>query len=268
MNLERLELLVGSFVFSALVILFVLIFSISGTYALRPGYYSIQANFSNAGGLRKGSPVQLSGRPVGEVGKFEMIRDAQTGVDDVLVTMYIRKKIQIREQAVARIYGTTFALSEPFVEIRQGGNEDGDFVEPGDIIQGIPAANLDDLVKDAEVALVHARSIFEQVDKAISDPEISKAFRDTLYNVRNVSYSLNEVLGHKDSDINQSIDDLSASLEKMRIVFDRVEKGEGTLGKLTASDELYTELMDFVKDLKAHPWKLLHKEKDKKFILF
>jgi phospholipid/cholesterol/gamma-HCH transport system substrate-binding protein len=263
---DDLELIVGTVVVGALVVLFVFVFSISGTYALRPGYYQLKAQFSYVGGLRKGSPVELAGRPIGEVGRLDLVRDPQSGRDFVNVIMYIQKKVQIREKAYGRIYGTSFALSEPHVEIIQGGNEDGRFLEPGAMIHGVDPAVLDNLVGEAEKAIVHMRSVMEQMDAAISDPELQKVFRDTLYNMRNVTYSLNELLGGKESNVAQSVEDLAQAVKTLRTTMDKVDKGEGTIGKLVSSDELYNELMAFVKDLKAHPWKLMQKDDKSKLL--
>ncbi|MFA5168324.1 MAG: MlaD family protein [Candidatus Omnitrophota bacterium] len=48
-------------------------------------------------------------------------------------------------------------------------------------------------------------------------------------------------------------------------ILGKVEKGDGTLGKLLKEDELYKEMEAFMKDVRAHPWKLLRKgSKDKR----
>lgn len=47
------------------------------------------------------------------------------------------------------------------------------------------------------------------------------------------------------------------------VVVERLKKGEGTVGKLLVEEKIYNDLEGFVADIKAHPWKLLHKEKEK-----
>ncbi|MFH1406680.1 MAG: MlaD family protein [Candidatus Omnitrophota bacterium] len=39
-------------------------------------------------------------------------------------------------------------------------------------------------------------------------------------------------------------------------LLDNISMGRGTIGKLLKDDEIYNDLRDFVKDIKAHPWKL------------
>jgi phospholipid/cholesterol/gamma-HCH transport system substrate-binding protein len=58
-----------------------------------------------------------------------------------------------------------------------------------------------------------------------------------------------------------NIESTSASLSH---IINNVEKGEGTLGSLLVKDELYMEMEAFVKDVRAHPWKLLKKDSQDK----
>lgn len=54
-----------------------------------------------------------------------------------------------------------------------------------------------------------------------------------------------------------------AITESADAILKRLEKGEGTIGKLLVEEEIYNDLRDFVKDIKAHPWKLLVKERER-----
>lgn len=65
-------------------------------------------------------------------------------------------------------------------------------------------------------------------------------------------------------DTPETLKNLSASMASLERILARIEKGEGTMGKLTSNDELYQEVRDFVAELKAHPWRLLKKDKDDK----
>ena len=39
----------------------------------------------------------------------------------------------------------------------------------------------------------------------------------------------------------------------------RINRAEGTVGKLIAEDEIYNDLRDFTKEIKTHPWRLFKK---------
>jgi phospholipid/cholesterol/gamma-HCH transport system substrate-binding protein len=50
----------------------------------------------------------------------------------------------------------------------------------------------------------------------------------------------------------------------LEVIFGRLSRGEGTIGKLLVEEKVYDNIEDFTSDIKAHPWKLLHKGKDSK----
>ena len=47
-------------------------------------------------------------------------------------------------------------------------------------------------------------------------------------------------------------------------ILDRVEAGQGTVGKLLQDETLYNQMTDLMEDLKRNPWKLLHRPREKK----
>jgi len=51
--------------------------------------------------------------------------------------------------------------------------------------------------------------------------------------------------------------------EDIKVIFDRLRNGEGTLGKFLVKDDVYDNVEDFTSDIKQHPWKLLHKTSDR-----
>lgn len=65
-------------------------------------------------------------------------------------------------------------------------------------------------------------------------------------------------------------DTAKAVTESAKIVLERLEKGEGTIGKLLVEEEIYEDLKitaenlkDLSEDIKSHPWKLLAKGREK-----
>ena len=61
----------------------------------------------------------------------------------------------------------------------------------------------------------------------------------------------------------QLVTQLEVSAQSLQTITKKVESGEGTLGKLLMDDHLYRDLEDLISDLKRHPWKLLHREREK-----
>lgn len=60
--------------------------------------------------------------------------------------------------------------------------------------------------------------------------------------------------------------DIALKLEKVAdsldLILNQVKTGRGTVGKLIFDEELYDGVNGMVKDLKANPWKLLHRPRD------
>ena len=60
----------------------------------------------------------------------------------------------------------------------------------------------------------------------------------------------------------QLVRQLDASAQSLRTITQKVETGEGTLGKLLMDDKLYHDIEDLIADIKRHPWKLLHRGRE------
>jgi len=57
---------------------------------------------------------------------------------------------------------------------------------------------------------------------------------------------------------------LEVAADSLNHILERVEAGEGTIGKLLADDTLHRQMTELMEDLKRHPWKLLHRPREKK----
>ena len=64
------------------------------------------------------------------------------------------------------------------------------------------------------------------------------------------------------------MDELTKDMRKLAssagVVMQRLEDGEGTVGKLLTEEKIYDDLEILVEDIKNHPWKLFYKTKKKK----
>ena len=57
--------------------------------------------------------------------------------------------------------------------------------------------------------------------------------------------------------------ELKALADSTAVIMGRLERGEGTIGKLLVEEKIYNDLELLVEDIRKHPWKLFHKTKDK-----
>lgn len=62
----------------------------------------------------------------------------------------------------------------------------------------------------------------------------------------------------------QLVGRLETAADSLNHILERIEAGEGTVGKLLAEDTLHQQMVDLMEDLKKHPWKLLHRPRQTK----
>ncbi len=204
------EFKVGLFVFLALFIFFVIVFSISD-FSLKQGYtFLVRFNFVN--GLEPAAPVRLAGVKVGEVKEIRVTK----GRPPVEALLWLKKGSPVGKDS--RVYISSLGLlGEKYVEISPG--KSSVLVKSGETIIG---------------------------SDPISLQELSHLGEQTIRKADRVIGNLEETIIH------------------LNFIFERINKGEGTIGKLLSDEELYNEIRDLVQDIKRHPWKLFWKTKERK----
>ncbi|MDX5421543.1 MAG: MlaD family protein [Hymenobacteraceae bacterium] len=136
------SVIVGIFVFLAIVILVAGIFTLAGQQKRFIGTITLTAVFDDVGGLRPGNNVWFSGVKVGTVKSIDLF-----GASQVLVTLNVEERAQqfIRENALARISSESFIGNKNIVI--EGGSQEAPPVENGDRIQGVNPLDTDDLIE-------------------------------------------------------------------------------------------------------------------------
>ena len=103
-----------------------------------------------------------------------------------------------------------------------------------------------------------------EVDKLISDnhDNINQSFKNinqTTQSLKQVSDSVAQI------DIKKITKDLEKSVANIKAVTDKIEKGQGSLGKLVQDDQLYKnlegatkEMEELLNDIKTNPKRYVH----------
>ncbi len=260
-------MMVGLFVLIGFTVLSLMVFFVSGVYFFRSGY-SVSVMYDYVDILDKGAPVRMAGVRVGEVSEVNLISGGGDSYSRVNVKLFINEGVKIWEHYAFEIRGTHI-LSEPHIEITPLPG-DGQMIQDGAQIEGTKLVPLEDLIK-------RAHHIAEGLDEMVSGPEdpakpgvrTAPGMRDLVVNLSKLSASLEKIFSGSEDDMKKTITQLRSAADSLAVVMDRIEKGEGTAGSLIVKDEVYNDLRDFVKDVKAHPWKLLKKDgSGKKFLFF
>ena len=125
------QLRVGLTVVVGSVILAVLIFLMSGTGGWFTRKIHLKAYLDNAGGLREGAPVRLSGVDIGNVIKVRVVSGRPTTPVEVIMKVATTYAFDLHKDSVATL-ATAGVLGETFVDI-DSSTAKGPEVHDGDL---------------------------------------------------------------------------------------------------------------------------------------
>ncbi len=132
------ELTVGVFIIAGIICLSYLSIKLGKMEVLGAEGYDVYAIFSDTGGLRPGSSVEIAGVEIGRVKKV-YLEDYRARI-----VMHLSKDIKIQEDAIASIK-TKGLIGQKYVVITPGGAEE--IIPPGGRIRETqPAVGLEDLI--------------------------------------------------------------------------------------------------------------------------
>lgn len=139
-NKYKIEVMVGIFVLLGLLCVGYLTIKLGKLQLIGGNYYTINARFSNIGGLKEGNEVQVSGVVVGRVDSIELNPDDFS----VIVHMNILKNVKLTDDSIASIK-TSGLIGDKFVKISPGGSDI--VLNAGDtLIDTTPPVDLEELI--------------------------------------------------------------------------------------------------------------------------
>jgi phospholipid/cholesterol/gamma-HCH transport system substrate-binding protein len=252
--------------------------------------YSIYAGFPEVGGLTEDDPIDVNGVELGRVETVHLNRH------NVVVGMGIGEGVAIPVDSRVSLRSVGI-MGERFITIKTGAA--GRNVQPGDTLIGEFDAGMSEVLGYAgnvlgelNQATQELRSILESIkgdDKlktsmdnlqevsndlrsltTDSKPRLTTAIRnfervathlDSLISRRYaVLDSSLESMGRAGGQFESAINDLSETSAALKEITDRLQSGEGTLGKLLTEEEFLnkldktvTNLDDLITDIKLHP---------------
>lgn len=213
------QLRVGLTVVVASIILMVLIFLMSGTGGWFTRKITLKSYFDNAGGLRVGAPVRLSGVDIGNVTKIRIVGGNPLTPVEVTMKVATTYSFSLRKDSVA-LLSTAGVLGETFVDIDSSVAK-GPAVVNGDTLATRSEPELQDVVRASQGTLQNVDSLVKRLDRIIAFIEsgqgsIGKVIYDPgLY------------------------DRLNSTVAEFKGLMDDIQRGKGSLGPLLTSDEAY-----------------------------
>ena len=256
------------------------------------------AVYDNAEGLMVGTPVTIQGFQVGTIDQISLL----SGNKDIAVRFRVEKEYEFSKNSIAKIYeagllgGKSLAVDPKF--------DGADLAQSGDTLQSAIAPGLSELVNDKltplqekiESMITHAdsvliafysvldpdaqfqlksaienlnasisnfRSIGETINNSLSE---NGQLHQTFDNLADLSADLSVVSSSlKEANLDNTFEDLGFAVGNLSQILDRMEEGEGSLGKLITKDDLHLSLEQtnaqiqlLLEDMRLNPKRYVH----------
>jgi phospholipid/cholesterol/gamma-HCH transport system substrate-binding protein len=247
--------------------------------------------FKNVSGLKEGDPVRVSGVKKGRVGPVRLQR-----VGHVTVTLQLDPEVRPHKDARATVAAADF-LGAKYVDYDPGVSDT--LLARGEAIQGLTEEQFADV---AQGAAKSAQELIANVNKGLNPGELAADIHNTLIATQRgmnaltqatngpaiqqtqaTLKSLERVMSHLDTLLGAAnptvtgkrLDTLSTNLTQLtrslsdatgslKGLLDKMDKGEGTLGKMATDTMLYKNLnatlkslSELLTDLKERPGRYL-----------
>lgn len=267
------EFWVGLFAGFGFLILTFIIFFVGGISIFKHGY-TVTLKFDYVSILDKGAPVRMAGVRVGEVSEVDLQFDETLKKNRVFVKVFLNRGTEVRGNYIFSVQGA-YVLSEPHIEITPQPGEEP-LIKNGAVMEGVGPVQIDELITHSLHIAQEMDAILTKVRTMTDDKQLTDALKVMVVNFADLSVQMKEFMQGNQDDMTKSVknirsfsESLDQSAEQFHDLMGRVNKGDGTVGKLLNSEEIYNDMKDLVADLKKHPWKLLKKDSGgKKFFFF
>lgn len=283
------EARVGIFVLVGVIAFFAVLLTMTDVGTFRGRYY-LNTMVEDAGGMRRGDPVQMRGVNIGRVTGFDMV----PGGVAVRLELYDEYEVPADSRVAIESAGL---LGGMIVEVVPGNSPEE--IEDGATIPGVSAAGAD-LMGTAAALGTQADSVLSRANALLSQETVGAVnqsaveLRTLLTELSGLAAQQRQELAALSGSLRRSaegverattggelersvtrIDSLTLRLDQttqslnrasgsLETVLARMERGEGTLGKLSQDEALYTNLNatvtslnELVAEIKANPKKYL-----------
>ncbi|MGJ8684414.1 MAG: MlaD family protein [Nonlabens sp.] len=260
-------------------------------------YYAV---YNNVEGLTKSAPVTVNGLRVGNIDDIKFL----DGNGRLIVKFHVNGDFEFSSESTASVYSTSLIGGKalaivPNFESTAPPAKSGDTLS-SKLDKGLQGEVMDQFIplKDKmEHMIVSADSVLVAVNKTLN-PETRKAIsaslvelNKTLVEFQGLSRNANSLLADNKESLGRTIKNLDTTTENFakisdtlaqvqiagtvkqleetisnfNTVIEKVNNGEGSLGKLMTDDELYTNLTraseqaaDLLQDMKLNPKRYVH----------
>jgi len=237
----NIETKIGVFVLFSFIVSIVGVMKLSDVRLERR--YKLYFIFKDVQGLRSKSPVKIAGVEIGRVEKIELAEG------QAKVVVKIDNDVPIYENARVRVR-LIGLIGSQFLDLQPGSPEKAR-LKDGDILYGDVARSFSDLMDK----LANLRSVSDSLNQAIGLQkqeltELVKNLNEFTVDLKGMASDLHHITSTKKEDIEVSITKLRSLLERLDELVQKVQSGEGAVGRLVSDKEMGDEVKKTVTHLK------------------
>ena len=256
------ETKVGIFVLAGLVALVIMTVLLGDIHLEKR--YKIRILFNDVSGLPEKAQVRRAGVVVGKVTDIELVDNKAQ------VVASIRKDVKIHRDARARI--VSFGIvGTKYLEITSGSEKES-LLQDGDTITGIDPVSIDRAVEEV---LLGVADLVEEIRGIGKEKELGKSLRIFLDNIGDATRKLNKALGTEGQELEETIKNLNQlsanireitdginresiagslqklerSLDEIAEVAEKLNRGEGAMGRLLTDEKMGEQIEEVVESL-------------------
>ncbi|MGA2132338.1 MAG: MlaD family protein [Bryobacteraceae bacterium] len=259
------ELKIGVVAFSAMIVLAVLIFLLTGSRSIFQRNETLRTYMSDAAGMTESTPVRLNGILVGAVQSIKL-----SGSKDLRRAVEFELQVQgkymkdIPEDSTASITAANL-LGNKFIDITKGQSPVP--VKPGAELRALQTQDIPELMAQSANLISTLQDISKRADSMLADIDagkgnLGKLLRDDeLYNrlngiaqegqellsdVRNGKGTLSKLL--YDDSLYQEV---RAPIKRIDAMLADLQQGQGTAGKLLKDPQVYDDARDTLAQMRT-----------------
>jgi phospholipid/cholesterol/gamma-HCH transport system substrate-binding protein len=230
--------LVGIFVGGGLLLFTLGLFLIGDRRQLFSDSIELFAEFEEISGLQTGAPVRVSGGDAGEVVEI-IVPPGPQAKFRVRFRVVEEYHSVLRSDSVATIL-TDGLVGNKFLEIGAGSDQ-GHHVEDGGAIDSREPFDLADLMQDV-------RDTVTKVNESIDD--VKGGIDKTLESAASVVDHTDQLIVRVSDDVENVIASSSRVASNVDHIVGRVNRGEGTVGRLFTDDQIYRNIRETTGDIR------------------
>ena len=251
------EVKVGLFVMAGIAVLAFLTMTIGDFHIGKKAGYHVFVNLDTAAGLDKNSPVRIAGVRIGKIEEI-MLKEGMAKVK-----LFIPSTTRLPDDSKVFIKSEGL-LGEKYIEIKPGSPGNPTIDPEGVIGQGESPVDIDQILSQVNYIARDIKAVSHSLSKVFGGEEGGEPIKAMADNLSELSSNLNRTVKTNSAKFTRIIDNLDKfsrdlpkltkksndTLSNLNRIVAKIEKGEGTLGKLVNDDTLYAELKSTLKSVK------------------